>query len=186
MVELTSLWLPIVLSGVALFFASFLSWMVLPHHKQDWVGLPDEAGFDKALGDLNVPAGNYMFPYCGTSEQMKSPEFQTRQKNGPNGLLQVWPGPTNMGMNMACTLLLFLVISFSLAYLATLGPELGDEFMKVFRFVGTAAILIYAGGPLLNGIWFRRKLCGDILDGIAYGLITGAIFAAMWPTGPAL
>ena len=33
---LVSLWLPIVLSAVALFFASFLSWMVLQLHKQDW------------------------------------------------------------------------------------------------------------------------------------------------------
>ena len=35
MVELTSLWLPILLSTVALFFLSFLAWTVLPHHKPD-------------------------------------------------------------------------------------------------------------------------------------------------------
>lgn len=186
MVELTSLWLPIVLSGIALFFASFLAWMVLPHHKQDWIGLPDEAAFGKALGDMNVPAGNYMFPYCATNEEMKSPEFQERQKKGPNGLLQVWPGPCNMGKNLVCTFLVLLVLSFCFAYLATLGLELGDSFMDVFRFVGTAAIVTYAGGFLLNGIWFPRKLVGDILDGVAYGLITGIIFAALWPAGPAL
>jgi hypothetical protein len=186
MVELTSLWLPIVLSSVALFFASFLAWMVLPHHKQDWIGLPDEAAFGKALGDLNVPAGQYMFPHCATAEEMKSPEFIERQKKGPIGLLQVWPGPCNMGKNMACTFLMFLAVSFCLAYLATLGVQLGAEFKEVFRFVGTAGILTYTAGTLLNGIWFSRKLIGDILDGIAYGLITGAIFAAMWPGGPAL
>ena len=186
MVELTSLWLPIVLSGVALFFASFLAWMVLPHHKQDWIGLPDESGFGKALGSLNVPSGNYMFPYCATSEEMKSPEFLERQKTGPNGLLQLWPGPCNMGRNLVCTLLLFLCVSFCMAYLPTLGLQPGDEFMKVFRFVGTAGIIVYAGGPILNGIWFPRKLFGDILDGVAYGLITGLIFAVMWPSGPTL
>lgn len=41
---LTSLLLPVLLSGVALFFASFLSWMVLQFHKQDWVKLDKEAG----------------------------------------------------------------------------------------------------------------------------------------------
>ena len=29
--------LPIIVSAVALFFASFLSWMVLPIHRKDWV-----------------------------------------------------------------------------------------------------------------------------------------------------
>ena len=186
MVELTSLWLPIVLSGVALFFASFLAWMVLPHHKQDWIGLPDEAGFGKALGGLNVPVGNYMFPYCATSQEMKSPKFLERQKSGPNGLLQVWPGPCQMGKNLVCTFLMFLAVSFCIGYLATLGVQPGAEFMQVFRFVGTAGILAYAAGTLLNGIWFPRKLIGDILDGVAYGLITGVIFAAMWPAGPTL
>jgi hypothetical protein len=33
----------------------------------------------------------------------------------------------------------------------------------------------------LNAIWFRRKILGDVIDGIAYGLITGAIFAFLWP-----
>jgi hypothetical protein len=37
-----SLWLPIVVSGVALFFASWAAWMLLPHHKPEWKGLPDE------------------------------------------------------------------------------------------------------------------------------------------------
>ena len=40
-----SLILPIVISGVALFFASFLSWMVLQLHKQDWVKLAQEDKF---------------------------------------------------------------------------------------------------------------------------------------------
>jgi len=186
MVELTSLWLPILLTGVALFFASFLAWMVLPHHRKDWIGLPDEAGFNKAIGELNVPAGNYMFPYCATPEEMKSPEYLERQKAGPNGLLQLWPGPCNMGKNLALTFSLFLFVSFCLAYLATLGLQIGDEFMQVFRFVGTAGVIVYAAGPVLNSIWFPRKIIGDILDGVAYGLITGAIFAAMWPAGPTL
>ena len=30
-------------------------------------------------------------------------------------------------------------------------------------------------------IWFGRKMAADIFDGIVYGLITGLIFAALWP-----
>ena len=61
----------------------------------------------------------------------------------------------------------------------------GAEFMKVFRFVGTAGILTYGTANILNGIWFGRKMVGDIVDGIAYGLITGAIFAWLWPVAVA-
>ncbi|MCA9233587.1 MAG: hypothetical protein KDA57_23305, partial [Planctomycetales bacterium] len=138
---LTSLWLPILLSSVALFFLSFLAWMVLPHHKADWRGLPDERAFGDALAGLNLPPGNYAFPHFKTSEEMKSREFQERQQRGPNGTLQLWNGPCNMGKNLACQFLFFLATSFCLAYLATLGVPAGAEFMPVFRFVGTAGIL---------------------------------------------
>ena len=49
---LTQLILPIVLSTVALFFASFLSWMVLQLHKQDWSPLAKEDEFMAAVGAL--------------------------------------------------------------------------------------------------------------------------------------
>ena len=35
-------WLPIVVSGAAVFFLSFMMWMVLPHHRSDWAPMPDE------------------------------------------------------------------------------------------------------------------------------------------------
>ena len=42
--NLSSLWLPIVVSGMALFLASWAAWTLLPHHKSEWKGLPDEEG----------------------------------------------------------------------------------------------------------------------------------------------
>jgi len=44
MVTLDLLWLPVVLSGVAVFFLSFLMWMVVGHHKSDFGKTPDEGG----------------------------------------------------------------------------------------------------------------------------------------------
>ena len=68
-------------------------------------------------------------------------------------------------------------MSFTIAYLAAMViPPTNDRWF-VFRFVGTAGIVIYGAANILNGIWFGRKMIGDIVDGIAYGLITGAIFA---------
>ena len=182
-VALTSLWLPILISTAALFFLSFMAWMVLPHHKADWKGLPDEGVFNEALSGLNVPPGNYMFPYCATSEEMKSPEFAERQQKGPNGTLQLWDGPCNMGRNLGLQFTFFLGASFCLAYLATLGLQAGDDFMTVFRFVGTAGIMTFMTASIPGAIWFNIRLSGYIVDGLMYGLATGLIFAAMWPAG---
>ena len=57
---LLSLILPIGLSAVALFFASFLSWMVFQLHKMDWVKLAKEDEFLAAAGTTHlarVPVG---------------------------------------------------------------------------------------------------------------------------------
>jgi hypothetical protein len=143
--------------------------------------LPNEDAIAKALRDTNVAPGQYMFPYCAGHAAAKSEEFQRRAKEGPVGTLSVWKGPANMGVNMACTVLFFTVTSFLFAYLATMALQRGDGFLLVFRFVGTAGILTYGSANILNGIWFNRKMLADIADGIAYGIITGLIFAMLWP-----
>jgi hypothetical protein len=178
-----SLWLPIIVSGVALFFASWAAWMLLPHHKPEWKGLPDENNVMEALRRTNVAPGQYMFPYACKPEDRKSEEFKRRQEAGPTGSLIVWKKQPNMGVNMLCTLLFFTIANFVIGYLAGIAIDPGEDFMTVFRFVGTAGILTYGTANILNGIWFGRKMCADIIDGIAYGLITGLIFAALWP-GP--
>ena len=86
-----------------------------------------------------------------------------------------------MGVNIFCTVLFFLVANFVIGYLAATVIAPSADRWFVFRFAGTAGILTYGTANILNGIWFGRKMVGDILDGIAYGLITGAIFAWLWP-----
>ena len=176
-----SLWLPILVSGVALFFASWAAWMLLPHHKPEWTGLPDEDAVMNALRSANVAPGQYMFPYSCKPEDWKSEEFQRRRAAGPTGTLTVWKSPPNMGVNMICTLLFFTVANFVIGYLAGIALDPGEDFLTVFRFVATAGVLTYGTANILNGIWFGRKMVADIVDGIAYGLITGLIFAWLWP-----
>ena len=176
-----SLWLPILVSGVALFFASWAAWMLLPHHKPEWRGLPNEGPVMEMLRNSKVPPGQYMFPYAATQAECHAEDFKKRVEAGPSGTLTVWKAPPNMAVNMICTLLFFVIANFVIAYLAGIALDPGETFMKVFRFVGTAGILTYGTANILNGIWFGRKMVADIIDGIAYGLITGLIFAAMWP-----
>jgi len=86
-----------------------------------------------------------------------------------------------MGMNMALTFIFYFVVSLFIAYLGTLSLEQGASFSKVFQVTGTAGILAYCCGGIPNSIWFQQKFLSNLIDGIAYGLITGAIFGLLWP-----
>ena len=86
-----------------------------------------------------------------------------------------------MGRNLAFTFVYFLVVSYCLAYLATLTFYPGAEFMPVFRFMTTAALLVFLSAIVAHSIWFRCRIVGHIVESILYALIVGVIFAAMWP-----
>jgi hypothetical protein len=175
-----SLALPIVLSAVALFFASFLSWMVFPFHRQDWVKLDREDEFLDAARRCGLSRGSYMFPGCKDRAEMKSPEHQAKWEAGPSGIITVFP-KVNMGRNLGLTFLYFLVVSFCLAYLTTLAIKPGADFMTVFRFVSTAGLLTFLSAIVLHAIWFHARIVGHVLESLAFAAITGAIFAALWP-----
>ena len=68
-VSLASLWLPILVSAVAVFFVSFLAWMVLPHHKKDINAIADEKAWSKHLKQHDLPPGMYMWPGWGQTRK---------------------------------------------------------------------------------------------------------------------
>lgn len=181
---LTSLLIPIVLATVAVFFASFLSWMVLQLHRDDWKKLSKEDEFLQAVRSLDIAPGNYMFPGCNSPEEAKTEEHQKKWAAGPCGILTVY-GPVNMGANMGrnlgLTFFYFLGVNFCLAYLATLGVDRGAAFMTVFRFVSTAGLMTFLAAIVPHAIWFGGRIVGHVIESIAFAAISGAIFAAMWP-----
>ncbi len=177
---LTSLLIPIVIAAVAMFFASFLSWMVLQLHRQDWVKLAKEDEFMDAARKCDIPIGSYSFPACSSPEEMKSEAFQAKMKTGPCGVLTVFQ-PVNMGKNLGLTFLYYLVVNFCLAYLATLALKPDAEFMAVFRFVSTAGLMTLLAANVPHAIWFHSRIVGHVIESIVFAVISGAIFAAMWP-----
>jgi hypothetical protein len=177
---LAQLWLPILLSAVALFFASFLSWMIVQLHKHDWVKLPQEDSFLGAVRPLNLAPGSYMFPGCNSQAEMQNPEYKQKVEQGPIGIMTVF-GKVNMGRNLGLTFLYFLAVSFCIAYLGTIGIDSGAEFMDVFRFMATAGLLTFLPAIIQHSIWFHCRVAGHVVESIAYALIVGAIFGAMWP-----
>ena len=177
---LISLLLPIVLCTVALFFASFVSWMLVPLHFKDWNKMDKEDDFLKAVKDQSIPPGNYMFPGWNTPDEMKSEEYQQKYEAGPCGIITVFP-KTSMGRNLAMTVVYFFVVSFCLGYLATVGLSPGDDFLKVFRFVSTAGLMTFLAAMVQHSIWFRNRILGHVVESVAYAAIAGVIFALLWP-----
>lgn len=180
---LFSLWLPILLCAVVLFFASFIAWTVLPHHKPDIKKWPDEDRLMSFVRESGAGPGLYMFPLI-KGEDMKADWAKQRYESGPWGVVNVWPDKSNMGRNMALSVIYFLVVSFFVAYVGASSLAPGASFGHVFQVLGTTAILAYAAGSILNEIWFtkpfRAKLM-NFIDGVAYGVITGLVFALLWP-----
>src|SRR5208337_4573422 len=153
MVPLAALWLPIIVSAVFVFIASFIMHMVLPYHRGDYGQLPDEDKVLAALRAAAVKRGLYVFPYC-THKDMKSPALIEKQKQGPVGFITILPsGPPAMPKFLIQWFVFCLVIGFFVAYLTghTVAP--GTQYRAVFRVVGTAAFLAYGLGNLSNGIW---------------------------------
>jgi hypothetical protein len=182
--ELLGLWLPILVSAVACFFASFVIWTVSKHHKPDYRGYPNEEALKELIRADNPPPGQYVFPYCEGWDDLKDPEKKAKHDAGPFGLLNVWPGDVNMGRNMGLTFLFFLVTSVFVAYACTLARDPGASFLEIFQVAGTAGIMAFCFAFIPNAIWFGkpcRCVCMDILDGLIYGLIAAAIFAGLWP-----
>ena len=72
MLTLASLWLPILVSAVIVWVASFVVWAVLPHHRSDYRGFPDEESVREAMGKL--PPGQYNIPNVASRGDLKNPE----------------------------------------------------------------------------------------------------------------
>jgi hypothetical protein len=172
--------LPIGLCAIALFFASFLSWMVLQLHEKDWKKMPREAEFMDALRPFALPNGDYMFPKTDSNKEMTSPEFQKKYQEGPRGILQVRP-VANMGQMLGLTLVYFLVVAFVLGYLGTQALKPGDEFLKVVQFFFPAALLAFLAAMVQHSIWFRNRIVGHMIESVFYAAIVSVLFAVLWP-----
>lgn len=185
MVDLATLATPILLSTLAVFVASFLVWAVLPHHRSDFGALPDEEGVRAALRDPSAEPGQYYVPHAATRDAMKDPGYQEKLREGPVAFLTVTrAGAPRMGTMMAQQAIWIFVVTLSIAYVAgrTLAPGAGD--VLVFRMVATMAWLAYGAAVVQDAIWFGRpwgSAMKMVADALLYGLLTGLVFAWLWP-----
>lgn len=184
MVPLATLWLPILLSAVIVFVASFIMHMVLPYHRSDYKQLPEEDKLLTALRAANLQRGLYVFPFC-TPKEMKSPAMIEKYKQGPVGMLTVFPsGPPAMPKFLVMWFVYSLLLGFFVAYLTASTVARGADYLAVFRVAGTAGFLAYGLGHLSNGIWRGQPWAmtlKEVFDGLVYGLLTAGTFGWLWP-----
>ena len=182
---LSDLWLPIVVSGFAVFFMSALVWTALPHHKTEFAPVANEAAVMDAMRAGGITAGRYVVPFRGDRERMASPEGKALLEQGPIAYLTVHKrGVPQMGPMMAQSLLSAILVSTFVAYLAwhTLPPA--ASYLAVFRIAGTATFMAYAMGIFSESIWFARpwkSLALNTVDSLLYAGIAGGVFGWLWP-----
>ena len=187
MVQLTGLWLPILLATALVFVASSVIHMVLGYHRRDFRGVGDEDGLMDALRGLDIAPGDYAFPHAGSREALGSEELREKWGRGPVGLMTLLPprDPSDMRTQLVQWFVYCIVVSAFTAYATglALGPD--SAYMEVFRVSSTVAFGAYALAHLPRSIWYAQSwgtTARNVFDGLVYGLLTGGAFGWLWPT----
>lgn len=185
-ISIGSLWLPILVSAGLVWVASAVMWMVLPHHRSDYLPLPDEGPVRDALGGQDLaPNQAYTVPGAASREDRDDPEFQRRMEEGPVAFVRMQePGPPNMGKQLSLHLIYCLAVGAVVAYVAgrTLAP--GTAYLDVFQITGTVAWVAYGWAFPVAAIWFGwswSEVTRHLLDALVYGLLTAGAFGWLWP-----
>ena len=184
MVALSHLWLPIIASAVAVFVVSALLHMLFTYHNSDYRKVPNEDEVRAAINKGGLTPGQYILPYA-VGMGAKDPVAQQKMKEGPTGFLLLRkPSGPEMGPALGQWFVLTLVIAFLVAYVAALTMAPGEGHMAVFRVVSLIAFLAYAGSQAQEAIWRAvpwAAVIKTIIDGLVFGLVTGGVFALLWP-----
>jgi hypothetical protein len=185
MVSLSSLWLPIVLSGIVVFVASFVMHMVLPHHHSDFRKMPAEDDVMEALRRFNLPQGDYMVPKPASLADMRSKEFLEKLNRGPVFVATIFrSGAHGMGAQLTQWFVFCVIVSLFAGYMTSRALETGAPYLRVSQIASTAAFLGYVMARWSDVIWYRRSASAafkSTLDGVLYGLLTGGVFGWLWP-----
>src|SRR5438132_8548872 len=118
MTALHLLWLPVLLSAIAVFFASSLIHMFLGWHQGDYGKVPKEDQVMDALRSFDIPPGDYFMPRPATHAEGRSPEFAARIKKGPVVVFTVMPNETmSIGRNLILWFIYLLAVSAFSGYI---------------------------------------------------------------------
>ncbi|PYO93487.1 MAG: hypothetical protein DMD62_09545 [Gemmatimonadetes bacterium] len=186
MTALSALWLPILVSAVAVFVVSSIIHMTPLWHQTDYPRSPQEDRVMDALRPLGLPPGDYLMPRPANTAEMRSPAFQEKMKRGPRVLMTImppWSG--SMASNLSQWFAYCIVVSGFAAFIAGSAiPPGSPPFTALCRFAGTTAFLGYVLALWQMSIWYRRSWMMTFkatFDGIVFAVLTCAVFTWMWP-----
>lgn len=180
-----SLWLPGIVSAVAVWFLSAILHMVLKYHRADYRGLPDEESVGQAMRKAPPGPGVYFTPYVPDHSMLKDPAVRKRYEDGPVAMITVMRnGAPAMGKYLAMWFLFCLLVSFAAAYIARHTLAFGADGLEVMRITGTVAFLAYGFGYFQDVIWKAvpwPNALRALIDAVLYALTTGLVFRLLWP-----
>jgi hypothetical protein len=154
MVSLTALWLPIVLSAVAVFIASSVIHMVFKYHNSEYRKLPEEGAILDAMRSAKPGPGFYSFPYAADMKEMGSPEMTKKYTQGPVGTVNINPnGPPAMGKHLLLWFIYSIAVGVFAGYLASRTLSVGENYLQVFRVVGCASFMAYSFAHFSDAVW---------------------------------
>lgn len=185
MIPIVSLWLPIVLSAVAVFLASSVIHMALGYHKHDFQSVPDEGAARAAIGGLGLAPGTYCLPRATSMADMKDPVFAQKMAEGPNVLMTVLArGGGNMGKMLGQWFFFSVVVAIFAAYIASRTLAAGAPYLSVFRVVASVVFASYAFAVWPPVIWYSKSSSTawrETFDALVYGLLSAGVFGWLWP-----
>ncbi|MCB0497920.1 MAG: hypothetical protein KDC79_17405 [Cyclobacteriaceae bacterium] len=185
MISLTSLWLPILVSAVFVFILSSLLHMLLTYHNSDFKGLQKEKEVMDALRPLDLPEGEYVFPFAKDNKERQTDEYKEKLNKGPVAFINIFPnGQISMGASLIQWFLYSLLVGLFSGYVAAEALITNSDYLSVFRFVGTTAFMGYSFALLQNSIWYKRPwstTLKSVFDGLIYALVTAGTFGWLWP-----
>lgn len=189
MTGMHALWIPIVVSAVAIFVVSSIIHMMLdkiiPWHNQDYGKVPQQDAVMDALRPFAIAPGDYMLPRPDSVEDMRAAEFIDKLNKGPKVVMTVMqPGMTGMGRSLGLWFVYLLGINVFAAYITGRALPPSAEYLQVFRFAAATVFIGFAGALWQGWIWYQRSLGTTIrstIDGLIFALLAGGIFGYFWP-----
>ena len=180
-----SLWLPVVVSAVAVFVVSSVLHMALTYHRADYRKLPNEDDVGAALGKDKPAPGIYVLPYCAGPKEMQEPAMKAKYEKGPVAIITVLQsGLPQMPKLLGLWFLFSLLVSFTAGYVARHTLQPGSDAMLVMRITGTVAFSGYGMSNLIDSIWKGQPWSNTVrglLDALVYAVTTGLTFRLLWP-----
>jgi len=181
----SQIWLPILVTAIAVFLASSLIHMVFRWHNRDYRKLPNEDQVRDAIRAGSPAPGQYVLPHCTEMKEMQGEEMQQKFRDGPVGLLTLrQSGAPSMGGSLMQWFVFNLVVAMLVGDLSLQLYTAQGNPKNIAQLVGILSFLTYAGSNVQAGIWMGKPwmaVLRDTLDGLIYAIVSGLVFWWLWP-----